>query len=193
MRYLRPPAVTKLLSRAFLVGIFTAALVATYARGHTVTEYFGDGDNCNPNVQTPAGHQHRDEFHMRDGNDCAWMHEGPDLLYLGGGRDCGPDSGCHGGAGNDDIYGGGGLDDTVEGQADNDYIDGEDDSDYIVGGSGIDTLKGGGGAHDSVLAADGNAGDTANGGSGGDDQCAIDHAGGVDLDYTDGCELIIRE
>ena len=143
-----------------------------------------------------------------EGSDSISGGDGDDVIYGGYGPgvpdavnirddqgDLRPDNGkdtIDGGAGNDTIYGmddadsitGGAGNDSLDGGIDNDVLDGGDGDDIVLGGQGSDTLTGGNGA-DRMYGGDDNdmffatAGDTVDGGSGGNDYDTLDLTGGI--------------
>lgn len=107
-----------------------------------------------------------------NGDDTIFGMDDADTLYGGEGNDS-----LDGGIDNDEIYGGAGNDTLAGGQG-NDTIDGDFGNDVILGGAGADMLYGGDDADIFVVgsAADG-AGDTINGGLGGNDYDTLDLRG----------------
>jgi hypothetical protein len=138
-----------------------------------------------PMADNLVGHEHRDIVNAFGGNDTVLGHQGDDRIFAAGGGD------AVGGGDNQDYVEGGENIDTIEGRNNPDELLGENGNDFVNGNNGTpDLLRGGDGDFDNVDAQDGEAGDQANGGLGGDDTCNIDLVGLVPLDATQGCEHI---
>jgi Ca2+-binding RTX toxin-like protein len=153
---------------------FDAPLADTGAAGHD-TLHGGEGDDI---IYGEGGD---DSITGGDGGDRLSGGEGTNTLRGGDGDDT-----IFGQDDDDTIHGGGGAD-SIDAGIDDDEVFGGADADTILGGQGDDTISGGAGA-DSMSGGDGRDtfligsvrdadGDTADGGSGGDDFDTLDLSG----------------
>ncbi|MBT0956860.1 Hint domain-containing protein [Alphaproteobacteria bacterium KMM 3653] len=138
--------------------------------GINVTDVYFDvavGDDGAAGNDVLSGGDGNDIIYGEDGDDMIFGGNGNDTLVGGNGDDkieaSKGDDVVDGGAGNDDLWGGKG----------NDVVDGGSGDDVINGGDGADVLNGGDDA-DTIFAG---AGDTVDGGAGGNDHDVLDLTG----------------